>query len=67
MSGETLTVKVSHRTPEIEIKKSRRHRVDINNLLSKVRQEKNKKKRENYIFLGLACGAIVVTGVIASL
>ena len=62
-----LTVKASNRAPKIETKISKRYRVDINNLLSKVRQERNKKKRENYIFLGLACGVVVVTGIIASL
>ena len=41
-------------------------KVNINLLLSKVRQEKNKEKKENYIFLGLICGVVAVTGFIAS-
>ena len=41
-------------------------RVDINDLLSKVRQEKNKERKENLIFLGLICGVVTVTGIIAS-
>ena len=62
MSGEQLSAKelnkvsVGHR-----LKK-----VDINDLLSKVRQEKIKEKKENYIFLGLICGVVAVTGIIAS-
>ncbi len=42
-------------------------RVDINDLLHRVREEKNKQKKENYLFLGLVCSAVAVTGVIASL
>jgi len=62
MSGEQLTTKDLNKSP---IGHSSR-RVDINKLLSKVRQEKNKEKKENYIFLGLICGVVAVTGVIAS-
>jgi len=35
-------------------------------LLSKVRLEKNKEKKENLIFLSLICGVVAVTGIIAS-
>jgi hypothetical protein len=35
-------------------------------LLSKVREERNKERKENYIFLGLICGLVAITGVIAS-
>ena len=42
-------------------------RVNINELLLKVRELKNKEKKENYIFLGLICGVVAVTGIIASL
>ena len=62
MSGEQLTAKDLNKTPKAYSSK----RVDINNLLSKVREEKNKEKKENYIFLGLICGVVAVTGVIAS-
>ena len=62
MSGEQLTAKDLNNTPIARSSK----RVDINNLLSKVRQEKNKEKKENYIFLGLICGVVAVTGFIAS-
>ena len=41
-------------------------KVDINYLLAKVRREKNKEKKENYILLSLICGVVAVTGIIAS-
>ena len=62
MSGEQLTAKDLNKTPIGHSSK----KVDINDLLAKVRQEKNKEKKENYIFLGLVCGAVAVTGIIAS-
>ena len=62
MSGEQLTAKDLNKTSITRSSK----RVDINNLLSKVRQEKNKEKKENLIFLGLICGVVAVTGIIAS-
>ena len=62
MSGEQLTAKDLNKNPKAYASK----KVNINNLLSKVRQEKNKEKKENYIFLGLICGIVAVTGVIAS-
>ena len=62
MSGEQLTAKELNKTPiDYSSKK-----VDINDLLSKVRQEKVKEKKENYIFLGLICAVVAVTGIIAS-
>ena len=63
MSGEQLTSKDLNKT---SIGRSSK-KVDINHLLAKVRQEKNKEKKENYIFLGLICGVVAVTGIIASL
>ena len=62
MSGEQLTAKDLNKNPTIRSSR----KVDINLLLSKVRQEKNKEKKENYIFLGLICGVVAVTGIIAS-
>ena len=62
MSGEQLSAKDLN---NISIANSSK-RIDINNLLAKVRQEKNKEKKDNLIFVGLICGAVVVTGVIAS-
>ena len=63
MSGEQLTAKDLNKTP---IGNTSTRRVDINRLLSKVRQEKNKEKKENFIFLGLICAVVAVTGIIAS-
>ena len=62
MSGEQLTAKDLNKTT---INHNSR-KVDINDLLSKVRQEKNKEKKENLIFVGLICGVVAVTGIIAS-
>ena len=62
MSGEQLTAKDLNK---ITIDHSSK-KVDINNLLSKIRQEKNKQKKENLIFIGLICGVVTVTGIIAS-
>ena len=62
MSGEQLTAKDLNKTPKVYSSK----KVDINNLLLKVREEKNKEKKENLIFVGLICGVVAVTGVIAS-
>ena len=62
MSGEHISAKDLKRDSTIPSSR----KVNINLLLSKVRQEKNKEKKENYIFLGLICGAVAVTGIIAS-
>ena len=66
MSGEQLTAKESINTSEVQLSKNSNtaSRVNINDLLSKLKQE---EKKENYIFLGLICTVITVTGVIASL
>ena len=62
MSGEQLTAKDLNKTPIDQTSR----KVDINDLLSKVRQEKNKEKKDNLIFVGLICGVVAVTGIIAS-
>ena len=62
MSGEQLTAKDLNKTTIDNSSK----KVDINILLSKVRLEKNKDKKENYIFFGLICVVVAVTGIIAS-
>ena len=43
------------------------HKVDINNLMSRVREEEKRKKNENLVFLSLIGSVLVVTGLIASL
>jgi len=54
-----------------EVKQSKNldkyHKVDINVLMDRVREEKKKEKKENLIFLSLIGSAILLTGVIASL
>ena len=68
MSGEQLSAKELNRASNIKyLKKSKTSKVNINNLLYKVRAEKNKERKENYIFLGLVIGVFAVTGIIASL
>ena len=69
MSGEQLTAKESINTSEVQLSKKSNtaSRVNIADLLSRARQEKNREKKENYIFLGLICALITVTGVIASI
>ena len=62
MSGEQLTAKDLNKTLIARSSK----KVDINNLLAKVREEKNKEKKENLIFVGLICGVVAITGVIVS-
>jgi len=43
------------------------HKVDINDLLSRARQDEKKQKKENLIFFGLIASVIAITGIIASL
>ena len=67
MSGEQITAKELNKNSNISsFKKSNTSKVDINDLLYKVRTEKNKERKENYIFLGLVIGVLAVTGMIAS-
>ena len=42
-------------------------RVNINNLMSKVRASHKKQKKENLVFVGLIGSIVVITGIIASL
>ena len=42
-------------------------RVNINNLMSKVRADHKKKRKENLVFVGLIGSIVVITGIIASL
>ena len=68
MSGEQITAKQLNNTTSINSsEKSKKTKVNINDLLYKIRVEKNKEKKENYVFLGLVIGVLAVTGVIASL
>ena len=62
MSGET-----SGYDQQTELKKTPNIKVDINDLLSRVRDEKKKERKENLLFLSLIGSVIVITGIIASL
>ena len=42
-------------------------KVNINTLLFKVREQKTRDRNENYMFVGLVVGVLVITGIIASL
>ena len=42
-------------------------RVDINKLMSRVRDEEKKQKKENLVFFGLISSVIIISGIIASL
>ena len=46
---------------------SKKKRVDINDLLNKVRLAQKKEKIESTIFFGLVAAVIVVTGIIVSI
>ncbi len=52
---------------EKQSRKSDTHKVDINVLMDRVREEKKKEKKENIIFLSLIGSVILITGIIASL
>ena len=67
MSGEQLASKEIKTSNINSFNKTKNSRVNINNLLYRVREEKNREKRENYVFLGLVVGVLAVTGIIASL
>ena len=42
-------------------------RVDINDLLSRARDDEKKQKKENLVFFGWIASVIVITGIVASL
>ena len=68
MSGEQLTAKELNKNNNTNsFTKSNTLKVNINELLYKVRAEKNKERKENYMFLGLVVGILAVSGIIASL
>ena len=56
---------INLKTPKLsEVKFS--GRVDINDLLARVRKEKNKENKENFIFFGLISALVLVVGIILS-
>ena len=68
MSGEHLSAKdLNNISSQTTFSKSKKTKININDLLHKVREEKTKERKENYMFLGLVVGLLAVTGIIASL
>ena len=64
MSSEQIKINEPSQSKNISTKSNR---VDINDLMLKVRNEEKKEKKENLVFLGLVGSVIVISGVIASL
>ena len=68
MSGEQLSAKELNRISDLNtFSKSKKTKININDLLHRVREEKTKERKENYLFLSLVVGVLAVTGIIASL
>ena len=42
-------------------------RVNINTLITRYKKEKAKEKTDTYIFVGLACTLVVISGILVSL
>tara|TARA_A100000164_G_C21590523_1_gene622692 strand:- start:141 stop:341 length:201 start_codon:yes stop_codon:yes gene_type:complete len=66
MSSEQVKINDLKETPNKDYLKVS-NRVDINDLMLKVRNEQKKEKKENLVFLGLVGSVLVISGVIASL
>ena len=67
MSGEQLTSKELRTSIPNSNERQKSSRVNINDLLYKIRAEKSREKRENYVFLGLVVSVLAIAGIIASL
>ena len=59
------TRNVGMKADEFQTKNS--GRVNINNLMSKVRANQEKQRKEYLVFFGLIGSVVVITGIIASL
>ena len=72
MRGDQLVSGINIKTSNINYNKvskgnSTNRRVDINDLLSRAREDERKQKKENLVFFGVIASVIAVTGIIASL
>lgn len=70
MSGEQVTnnsINNQNYEGNIESNKNSKKKVDINNLLNRVRANQKKEKLESTIFFTLVAAVIVITGVIISI
>jgi hypothetical protein len=70
VSAEKITIEnqnvVTLKTPEVITEKPTSGRVDINVLLTRVREEKKKEQKVNLVFLGLFTSLICIVGIILS-
>jgi hypothetical protein len=67
MSGENLAVDTSIDKRDPNASSTNPHqKVDINDLLAKLKREEKSKKKENLLLLSLVISAIGITGIIAS-
>ena len=62
-----MKIKNLFRFPIKSFTQEKKDSVDINDLLSRVRDDEKKQKKENLVFFGLVASVIVITGIIASL
>ena len=72
MRGDQLATDRITKTPNVNYRKasharSSHNRVDINDLINRVRENEKKQKKENLVFFGIVASVIVITGIIASL
>ena len=61
MSGDQVHYRRIHKNS------SPNSRVNINDLISRVRNDEKKQKKENLVFFGLVVSVLAITGIIASL
>ena len=66
-TADTSKPAINSHTATSRYDNKKHNRVDINVLLSKVREEKKKQSKENLVFFGLISSVIIITGIIASL
>ena len=69
MSGEGLTRESEKIEPIVSVQRPRVYpgkTVNINDLIAKVKKDKIKERKEGYIFVGLACFVLLITGIISS-
>ena len=67
MSGENLATNLEIEHKENNLNSGISNGVNINNLMTKVREQEKKERKENIIFLSLIGSVVLVTGIIASL
>tara|TARA_B100000767_G_C19356938_1_gene366205 strand:- start:90 stop:305 length:216 start_codon:yes stop_codon:yes gene_type:complete len=70
MSAEKINISDSNNLPPLatpDLKEEKiKGRVDINNLLARVREEEKKETKINIVFFGLFASLVIVVGIILS-